>query len=184
MDGHPMNGKKEISTPATIMYPTGQFAKNPLFDEKPQTNNKKSDKFASDMDFSLYASGMDSVYAEPQNSINHQEAPTNVHLQYVPKPSPNSVYGPNNYLSGPMVVRVRPDGTPVDDQPILPRDDDRDAMQIGREKLPTMDQIAQIFRVDSSTGKYYSPVSAKYYTLLPSGYSTYQVSDRQMVKYH
>lgn len=180
MDGHPMNGKKEVTTPSKIMYPTGQFEHNPLFDDKPETtstkNNKKTQS-VSDVDFSLYASGMDSAYSEPQNSINHQEAPTNINLQYVPRPSTNSVYGP---ISGPMIVRVRPDGTPVDEQ--QPRDDDRDAMQIGREKLPTMDQIAQIFRVDpTATGKYYD-ASPKYFTFTPTGYRTYQI-DRQSVKY-
>lgn len=185
MDGHPSNTKKEITTPAMIQYPTGQFQKNPLFDEKPQsTATKKSGSasYASDMDFGLYASGPDAVYAEPHNSI--VQAPTNVNYQYAPRPSPNSLY--NNYLSGPMVIRVRPDGTPVeeDKQAPLPRDDDRDAMQLGREQLPTLDQIAGTFRVDSSTGKYLASESApKYFTFTPTGFRSYRITDRTM-KYH
>lgn len=42
-----------------------------------------------------------------------------------------------------MVFRVKQDGTPVDDdvKKQLPKDDDRDAMMIGREKMPTVQQI-------------------------------------------
>lgn len=131
MDGHPMmQGKKQQTTKAPIRQPTGLFERNPLFDgmddddtdtkAKEETKPSKMD-YGMDMDMS-YGGG----YDEP---ANHLPFATNIDYQFdLP-----AVNAPSNYLIGPMVVRVRPDGTPVDEdkQKPLPIDDDREAMTIG-----------------------------------------------------
>lgn len=113
-----------------------------------------------DMDYSYgpnngLNNGLNGVYAEPQNHLP-QEASTNIHLQYLYpslRPSyagyqPLSYEQNTNYLSGPMVFRVRPDGTPVEEDRTkpLPTDDDRVEMTIGKEKLPTVEQIFDSFK--------------------------------------
>lgn len=130
MDGHPMMQlKKEETTKAPIRQPTGLFERNPLFDgmdddtEKPQADEKTQDDkvdYGVDMDTN-YGIG----YEEPANQLPFA---TNIDYQFdLP-----AVNAPSNYLIGPMVVRVRPDGTPVDEDKTkpLPIDDDRDAMTI------------------------------------------------------
>lgn len=146
MEGHPtMNAKKVSTTIAPIREPVGQYQHNPLFDNDNDftDSHKTTSNYASEMDFtySAFPSGpADSVYNEPSNQL-HQDA-TILDLQYeVP-----SVLSPkNNYLSGPMVVRVRPDGSPVEEDRLkpLPRDDDRDAMTLGKIRMPTFRQLAQ-----------------------------------------
>lgn len=146
MDGHPtMSTKKSSTTPAPIREPVGQYQHNPLFDnDNDFTDNRKSStsNFASEMDFSYSAfptGPSESVYNEPSNQL---PAATALDLQYeVP-----SVISPrDNYLSGPMVIRVRPDGTPVEEDRFkpLPRDDDRDAMRLGKVRMPTFRQLAE-----------------------------------------
>ncbi|XP_031640687.1 rhythmically expressed gene 5 protein [Contarinia nasturtii] len=148
MDGHPMmQGKKEQTTKAPIRQPTGLFERNPLFDgmdddddvvaveqKKPKNdekmiNNKPNDKveYSMDMDMS-YGQG----YEDPGN---HLPFATNINYQYdLP-----AVNAPSNYLIGPMIVRVKPDGTPVDEDKTkpLPIDDDREAMTIGTGYFPS-----------------------------------------------
>lgn len=136
MDGHPMmQGKKQQTTKAPIRQPTGLFERNPLFDGMDDDDNADTDAdtktkeetkpskvdYGMDMDMS-YKSG----YDEP---ANHLPFATNIDYQFdLP-----AVNAPSNYLVGPMIVRVRPDGTPVDAdiQKPLPIDDDREAMTIG-----------------------------------------------------
>lgn len=133
MDGHPMMAaKKQSTTKAPIRHPSGLFERNPLFDgidddEKPQGSENKpvTYDFSSDMDMSY--GGVDgNAYDEPSNQLPFA---TNVNYQY-DLPAVNS---PSNYLIGPMIVRVKPDGTPVDEDKArpLPVDDDREAMTIG-----------------------------------------------------
>lgn len=121
---------------------------------------------------SSYASDMDAMYEDSvphriNNNNNHQRTrvqqqqlesqsqpdaqyvlpdASNVQTSYVAVAAVDSLPSPS-YLSGPMIIRVRPDGTPVeeDSRRQLPRDDDREAMTIGREKLPTAEQIASEF---------------------------------------
>lgn len=131
MDGHPMmQAKRQETTKAPIRQPTGLFERNPLFDgmdddeEKPKEQNKPSDKtdYGMDMDMSYGNNG----YDEP---TNHLPFATNIDYQFdLP-----AVNAPSNYLIGPMIVRVKPDGTPVDEDKTkpLPVDDDREAMTIG-----------------------------------------------------
>lgn len=149
MEGHPsMATKKATTTPAPIREAAGLFAHNPLFDGDSDANdNRKSEisNFASEMDFTYTAfptGPADSVHKELSNQLPQEGAASSVELSYdVP-----SVASPTtNYLSGPMIVRVRPDGTPVaeDRRRPLPRDDDRDAMTLGKVRMPTLHQLAQ-----------------------------------------
>lgn len=148
MDGHPTSSaKKDVTTTAPIREPTGNYNRNPIFDDdnaEPQSQKPSThDNYAMGMDMdAMYGQYQlpkddDNLYAEQQNHL-HQEAPTNVHEQYV---HPSGVSAGSGFLSGPMVVMVRPDGTPVNTH--LPKDDDQEAMTIGKEGLPTVEQIAQ-----------------------------------------
>lgn len=157
MDGHPMmQSKKQPTTKAPIRQPTGLFERNPLFDgmdddgtvivtaapvenpPQPQPQSPLSSSAAKNDDSTNndqkatddkvdYGMDMDTAYGngydEPSNQLPFA---TNVDYQFdLP-----AVNAPSNYLIGPMVVRVRPDGTPVDEDKSkpLPIDDDRDAM--------------------------------------------------------
>lgn len=143
-----MQGKKEQTTKAPIRQPTGLFERNPLFDgmdddddaaataekkepkpDKKETNKKPVEKvdYGMEMDMS-YGNG----YEEPEN---HLPFATNINYQYdLP-----AVNAPSNYLIGPMIVRVKPDGSPVDEDKTkpLPIDDDREAMTIGTGYFPS-----------------------------------------------
>jgi len=141
MDGHPMmQAKKQPTTKAPIRQPTGLFEHNPLFDgmddddaaaseQKPQSTPADKGSYGMDMDTS-YGNG--NGYEEP---ANHLPFATNIDYQFdLP-----AVNAPSNYLIGPMVVRVRPDGSPVDEDKTkpLPIDDDREAMTIGSGYFPS-----------------------------------------------
>lgn len=133
MHGHPMTShKKQTTTEPPIYYPTGNYIRNPLFDEALPSNKKPVDTYALDMDLSY----------DDNTHQNHLPAPTNLELQFLqPPPMPETN---QRFLSGPMVVRVHPDGTPVKEDTLkpLPMDDDRDEMTIGRERLPSMAELA------------------------------------------
>lgn len=146
MDGHPTSAaKKESTTQAPIMEPTGTFQRNPIFDndnaqpspKKPATHEDYAMGMDMDAMYAQYQSPkeQENLFPEPQNHL-HQE--TNINEQYV-----NPLGLDNGYLSGPMMVMVKPDGTPVNSH--LPKDDDQEAMTIGRQKLPTIQQIQQNF---------------------------------------
>lgn len=156
MEGHPMmqSNKQQSATSeqAPILLMTGPFERNPLFDSVDEIQPKTSDRTTSTtsstsssssgntnyaMDMEFYN---DNRYNEPTN--NQFPLATNVQFQYdVP-----SVNAPNtNYLTGPMVIRVRPDGTPVEEDQSrpLPRDDDIEAMTIGSGYFPSLRQLSQ-----------------------------------------
>lgn len=157
MEGHQTRpSKKQESTPSPIREPTGQYEKNPLFDDDNDNDYKQNQAASSSA--SSYANGMDSMYssynyptaaesvfADPPNNLA-QGAATNIDLHY-DFPS-ETVASTTNFLSGPMIIRVRPDGTPVeeDQHKPLPRDDDREAMTIGKNRLPTAQQISANFQ--------------------------------------
>lgn len=163
MEGHQSRpSKKQESTPSPIREPTGQYEKNPLFDDD-NDNDYKQNQAASAAS-SSYANGMDSMYssynyptaaesdfADPPNNLA-QGAATNIDLHY-DYPS-ETVASTTNFLSGPMIIRVRPDGTPVDEDKHkpLPRDDDREAMTMGKNRLPTVQQISANFQTPPPTG--------------------------------
>lgn len=146
MDGHPMmagDAKKKVTTVAPIREPAGSYPHNPLFDDVPAP--KKPTKTHED-----YAMGMDSdplyeqiklpkdqenLYPEPLNHL-HQE--TKVSEKYL---NPTGVQ--SGYLNGAMMIMVKPDGTMV--RAYMPKDDDYEAMSIGREQLPTMEQLVRSF---------------------------------------
>lgn len=147
MEGHPtMHTKKVETTTNPIREPSGQYEHNPLFDNDNDfsDNRKSTSNYASEMDFtysSFPTGAADSAFIEPSNQLP-QEAATLLDLQY----NLPSVVSPNsNYLTGPMVVRVRPDGTPVEEDRFkpLPRDDDRESMTIGNVRIPTLRQLSE-----------------------------------------
>lgn len=153
MKGHPKTGNKNTErTPSPILEPTGQYEKNPLFDDRIDTAPKRSssnmnmNNYAADMDSSygsyVHPTGAETPFIDPQNYLG---SASSVDLHY-DLPS-ETVASTTNFLSGPMVIRVRPDGTPVEEDKLipLPRDDDREAMQIGKNKLPTVQQITDNF---------------------------------------
>lgn len=157
MDGHPMMQSKKPKTVTTEQAPvllmSGPFERNPLFDSvdgikaapaAPVAQSKGNGNPTTSTSTSNYAMDMefynDNRYDGPSN--NQFPAATNVELQYdVP-----SVNGPsNNYLTGPMVIRVRPDGSPVEEdrRRPLPRDDDIEAMTMGNRFFPILSQSLQ-----------------------------------------
>lgn len=153
MKGHPKTGtKKDESTPSPIREPTGQYEKNPLFDDRNDTPKRASsinsdmNSYATDMDSTygsyVHPTGAEATFIDPQNYLG---SASSVDLHY-DLPS-ETVASTTNFLSGPMVIRVRPDGTPVEEDKLkpLPRDDDREAMTIGKNKLPTVQQITDNF---------------------------------------
>jgi hypothetical protein len=155
MEGHPMMEtrlKPELVTPAIMS--SEQYPRNPLFDG-PEPN-KKAGKPTYAIQYDPYSQDMETSYPEPANTIP-QEQPTNIAVVYA-HPSNSLDYGKHqqqqyqNYLTGPMEVRVRLDGTPVDEDKNrpLPRDDDRYEMTIGNSKLPTMQQIRDIVQREGS----------------------------------
>lgn len=129
MNGHPMMTEDAQTTstqrPATFepaaSHQGGQTNQGLFFKEQGDSS------YANDMELSY-----DNNYV-PQSS--------NVNLQYLDNNEPH-------YLTGPMVFRVHPDGTPVsgDREKPLPKDDDRDDMTMGRDRLPTMDEIRMQYR--------------------------------------
>lgn len=159
MDGHTKNGKKKIqqTTEAPAQIVSGaQYEHNPLFDDpapaqqqqQPSRKQDSVDKYGMDYDYSNAASAQDLQYADPQNYLPLQNGGR---YQYavpaVAAPAHFDSLAPyeqnTNYLTGPMVVRLRPDGTAVDEAPhkVLPKDDDIKEMTIGKEKMPTFKEI-------------------------------------------
>lgn len=130
MKGHPMMMVEEPTTTTqspTTEQPTLSY-ENQVYWNDQQQPNKFTDTYADDMELSY-----DNNYV-PQSS--------NVNLQYLDRNSEP------HYLTGPMVFRVHPDGSPVMEDRLkpLPKDDDRDDMTMGRTKLPTMEEIRLRYR--------------------------------------
>lgn len=147
MKGHPTSPSLPSSSSSTIILApstSSGYEKNPLFDDKETTSQTSQSSYAMDMESynqHQLPTAAEVVYQEPQNHLP-QESATNVDEQFLQQ-SPSV-----NYLSGPMVIRVRPDGTPVEEDKYkpLPSDDDREALQNSGQKLPTIEQIAEAFR--------------------------------------
>uniref|UniRef100_A0A182SS75 Uncharacterized protein n=1 Tax=Anopheles maculatus TaxID=74869 RepID=A0A182SS75_9DIPT len=127
MDGHTKNGKKKTQTTAAPAYiMSEQFEHNPLFDDPaPSDGVRKSggsiSKYGMDYDYGNGPTGQEMQYSEPQNHLP-QEASTNVDYSYQYEPAASAHFNnlapyeqTSNYLTGPMVVRLRPDGTPVEE---------------------------------------------------------------------
>lgn len=144
MDGHPMMQPKKqpaaTSEQAPILLMSGPFERNPLFDGIDEIKLKKNavrtttSNYAMDMEFYN-----DNRYDEPTG--NQFPLATNVQLQYdVPSVNEPST----NYLTGPMVIRVRPDGSPVEEDRSrpLPRDDDIESMT-SSGYFPSVRQLSQ-----------------------------------------
>lgn len=159
MDGHTKNGKKKAqqTTEAPAQIASGsQYEHNPLFDDAaPQSSgNRKQDsvidKFGMDSDYNNAATAQNLQYAEPQNYLppTGASAGYDIYQRYQGAASNHfdslAPYEQNtNYLTGPMVVMVRPDGSAVNapHHKVLPKDDDIKEMTIGKDKMPTFQQI-------------------------------------------
>lgn len=148
MEGHPMMQSKKqqpvTSEQAPVLLMSGPFERNPLFDSVDEKKIKNDDHTTTTTTTSNYAMDMefynDNRFDEPSN--NQFPLATNVELQYdVPSVNEQST----NYLTGPMVIRVRPDGSPVEEDRSrpLPRDDDIEAMTMGTGYFPSLRQLSQ-----------------------------------------
>uniref|UniRef100_A0A182QNB8 Uncharacterized protein n=1 Tax=Anopheles farauti TaxID=69004 RepID=A0A182QNB8_9DIPT len=156
MDGHTKNGKKKTQTTVAPAYIVSeQFEHNPLFDDPaPSDGVRKSggslSKYGMDYDYGNGPTGQEMQYSEPQN---HLPQSSNVDYSYQYEPAASTHFNnlapyeqTSNYLTGPMVVRLRPDGTPVEEDkvqvaPAVPKDDDIKEMTLGKEKMPSFQQI-------------------------------------------
>lgn len=84
---------------------------------------------------------------EDDEHNNYLHAATNYNYAYVNKPNDldNQEYleQNTNYLMGPNVQYMMPDGSPVKDNIYytLPADDDREDMTMGSKRMPTMQQL-------------------------------------------
>ncbi|ALC41912.1 Reg-5 [Drosophila busckii] len=96
-----------------IILSQQQQPQNPIFE-----SSEHKHKYAMDMDMS-YGYGVSGSDGNPSSS----ELPMAAALTAEP---------PQTFLSGPLVIRVRPDGTPVeeDQQRPLPRDDDLETYRL------------------------------------------------------
>lgn len=122
-----------------------------------KSNNVRLNEAASNMQYAD-AMEMEMLYGASASGsvLDHQYAamPSATSGVYVAR-APVQPTGGSQYLSGPMIIRVRPDGTPVEEdvQRQLPRDDDREAMTIGAVKLPTVQQIDSEFASGALAGR-------------------------------
>lgn len=186
MDGHTKNGKKKIpqTTKAPVQIASGQYEHNPLFDDPtPQqqsTGNRKQDsgldKYGMDYDYSNAATAQDFQYANPQNYLPQtgSAASYDLYQRFQPAASTHfdnlAPYEQNtNYLTGPMVVRLRPDGTAVDESQhkVLPKDDDIKEMTIGKDKMPTFEQIYDSLKQHEEVHDHHTAASATAETVSP-----------------
>lgn len=183
MDGHTKNGKKKIpqTTVAPVQIASGQYEHNPLFDDptpQQQSVNRKQDsglnKYGMDYDYSNAATAQELQYANPQNYLpltgpaanydlyhRFQEAST-THFDNLAPYEQNT-----NYLTGPMVVRLRPDGTAVDESQHKPKDDDIKEMTIGKDKMPTFQQIYDNLKQHEEVHDHHTAASATTETASP-----------------
>lgn len=185
VEGHSSNpAKRQRPTQAPIRQPIGHYEHNPLFDDRSPSSDSLNEAsssaslaYAMDMDNTYsnqnYPSAVENQYVSSehnQNYLAHEASSVQFNFDTPQNKNKNNHI---NYLTGPMVIRVRPDGTPVDeDQRVaLPRDDDREAMSIGKERLPTIAQITSEFKAANTAPVRRSPSS------YPSHY--YRASVRQ-----
>lgn len=84
---------------------------------------------------------------DEHNNYLHQGAASSYNLAYVNKPNDLDYHEhleqTSNYLMGPMVSYMMPDGSPVREKMYapLPVDDDREDMTMGSKKMPTMQEL-------------------------------------------
>uniref|UniRef100_A0A023ELX7 Putative secreted protein n=1 Tax=Aedes albopictus TaxID=7160 RepID=A0A023ELX7_AEDAL len=178
MDGHTKNGKKKIQqtteAPAQIASES-QYEHNPLFDDptpKAGGNRKQDsqvDKFGMDYDYNNAATAQDLQYADPQNYLPQagSAAGYDLYQRYQGAASTHfdnlAPYEQNtNFLTGPMVVMVRPDGSAVEHphQKVLPKDDDIKEMTIGKDKMPTFQQIYDSLKQTDEVHDHHTAASA------------------------
>lgn len=167
-------------TQAPIRRPIGPYQHNPLFDDRsdsPASDSLNEATSSSSASSLAYAMDMDNSYSSYPSAVENQYISSEPsHNQLSPEASSVQLnydnQNHNNYLTGPMVVRVRPDGTPVDEgqRVVLPRDDDREAMSIGKQRLPTIAQITNEYRTSSSSAAESAPAMRRSLFFYPANY--------------
>uniref|UniRef100_A0A1A9UY74 Rhythmically expressed gene 5 protein n=1 Tax=Glossina austeni TaxID=7395 RepID=A0A1A9UY74_GLOAU len=107
------NFQKDNTNAADTDTSETQHIKNPIF----ETDNEQQHQYAMDMDI---AYGYPSMSHNPQVDVFDSSAHSN----------PSEEEKHRTYLTGPSVVRVRPDGTPVEEDrhKPLPQDDDLEVL--------------------------------------------------------
>uniref|UniRef100_A0A1B0FKN9 Uncharacterized protein n=1 Tax=Glossina morsitans morsitans TaxID=37546 RepID=A0A1B0FKN9_GLOMM len=107
------NPQKDNTNVADTDTSETQHIKNPIF----ETDNEQQHQYAMDMDI---AYGYPSMSHNPQVDVFDSSAHSN----------PSEEEKHRTYLTGPSVVRVRPDGTPVEEDrhKPLPQDDDLEVL--------------------------------------------------------
>lgn len=109
---------------------------NPLFRDE-TTGNEETSQLGS----------TDQYNDDEHNNYLHQGAATNYNFAYVNKPNDldhhEYLEQNTNYLMGPMVSYMMPDGSPVKEMMFstLPPDDDREDMAMGSKKMPSMQEL-------------------------------------------
>ncbi|XP_060655657.1 LOW QUALITY PROTEIN: rhythmically expressed gene 5 protein [Drosophila nasuta] len=133
-----------------------QQQQNPLFDGSSSGNIEHKHKYAMDMDMAYGYGGGEQSPAVQQSS----ELPVAAALTAEP---------PQRYLSGPLVIRLRPDGTPVeeDKKRPLPRDDDLETYRlahggnIGSNSNPRPNRHRKIATISALKQQHFAAISAE-----------------------
>lgn len=153
ISGQDQEAVKKHSTepPSIAIIAANSYGPNPLFKDV-------------DVDYSAIKTGFEDVLG---NSLNNnqgrhkqnddmEEASSALEEHYALGSGLESATLEQNWLKpprGPMVVRVRLDGSPVpeDLHRPLPVDEDREDIRMTRHRLPTLEQIAFLFRTPRSS---------------------------------
>lgn len=101
------------------------------------TQNPRRDPY----DYYSESNYLGSASSKHETVLNFNQRPVNKEFTTNPtKQVPNSV-GPTKFSYGPMVVRVHPDGRPVQEDKILPVDDDVQHYIMMKTKIPSLSQF-------------------------------------------
>ncbi|XP_023162585.1 rhythmically expressed gene 5 protein [Drosophila hydei] len=137
-----------IPTPPSsslIILTHRQPAQNPLF-ESNAGNTEHKHKYAMDMDMAY-------GYGGEQPSGAASEQPVAAALTAEP---------PQTYLSGPLVIRLRPDGTPVEEDKHrpLPRDDDLETYRLANNSnLPRPNRHRKIATISALKQQHFAAIA-------------------------
>lgn len=178
MKGHPVYTNDKEST-TTMPIRENPHQRNPLFDDSAPSKKSESHSQSS-------ASGIDSYYSDftavtrqelEDPLVNQLPEATNIQLQYF-------YPGDNRYndLAGPMVVRVKLDGSPVEEDKTkpLPKDDDREIMTMGREKVPTVEQLDKMYPRTNGFIAVLAPPTLRPFTRI---YGSYRTNERNQYRF-
>ncbi|XP_026473849.1 rhythmically expressed gene 5 protein isoform X2 [Ctenocephalides felis] len=138
---------RSTQPPSIAIIAANSYGPNPLFKDV-------------DVDYSAVKTGFEDVFGNSLNNNNQgrrdqiddmEESSSALEESFAVHSGFNSASLDRNFLKspiGPMVVRVRPDGSPVpeDLNRTLPVDEDKEEFRMTRQRLPTLEQIASLFR--------------------------------------